>query len=110
MTAAPSPFCTPCEVLDLAALDLAQLAHACGKPSAWVVQHVRDEVLHIDVGAGAGAAEWRFSSHTLLRARRIAQLEHAFDADPQLAALAADLMEEVRQLRQLLRQRGHSPR
>lgn len=110
MTAGPSPFCTPCEVLDTAALSLAQLAHACEKPPAWVVQHVRDEVLHLDGGSGAGASEWRFSSRTLLRARRIAHLEQAFDADPQLAALAADLMEEVRQLRQLLHQRGNEPR
>ena len=29
-------------------------------------------------------------------------LERAFDADPQLAALAADLMEEVARLRRLL--------
>ncbi|MFC7207838.1 MerR family transcriptional regulator [Comamonas endophytica] len=97
-------------MLDTAALDLAQLAHACQKPTTWVVQHVRDEVLHIDGSSGAGAAEWRFSSRTLLRARRIAHLEQAFDADPQLAALAADLMEEVRQLRQLLRQHGGNPR
>lgn len=106
MTAAPSPFCTPGEVLDTAALDLAQLAHACSQSTTWVVQHVRDEVLHIDGDAGRSHAEWRFSSRTLLRARRIAQLENAFDADPQLAALAADLMEEVLALRQLVRQRG----
>ena len=41
---------------------------------------------------------------TLVRARRIAQLEATFDADPHLAALAADLMEEVLQLRQQLAQ------
>jgi len=110
MTADPSPLRTAGEVLDAAALDLAQLAHACQKPSTWVIQHVRDEVLHLDGGSGQGAAEWRFSSRTLLRARRIAHLEQAFDADPQLAALAADLMEEVRQLRQLLRQRGNDRR
>jgi chaperone modulatory protein CbpM len=110
MTAAPSPFAAHCEVLDSAALDLAQLAHACRQPTTWVVQHVRDEVLHIDGGADQGHAQWRFSSRTLLRARRIAHLEHAFDADPQLAALAADLMEEVLALRQLVRQRGSEPR
>ena len=110
MTAAPAPFCTPCEVLDTAALDLAQLAHACAKPPDWVVQRVHEEVLHIDVACDTGDAEWRFSSRTLLRARRIAHLETTFDADPQLAALAADLMEEVLALRQQLQQRDAQQR
>lgn len=110
MTAAPSPFCTPGEVLDTAALDLAQLAHACSQSTGWVVQRVREEVLQIDGDAGQVRTEWRFSSRTLLRARRIAQLENTFDADPQLAALAADLMEEVLALRQRLRERGSEPR
>jgi chaperone modulatory protein CbpM len=39
-----------------------------------------------------------------VRARRIAHLETTFDADPHLAALAADLMEEVAALRQRLAQ------
>ena len=38
-----------------------------------------------------------------LRARRLAQFETTFDADPQLAALTTDLIEEVAQLRQQLR-------
>ena len=49
------------------------------------------------------AEQWRFSSQTLVRARRIAQLEHSFDADPQLAALTTDLIEEVHQLRRQLK-------
>ncbi|MET1116046.1 MAG: MerR family transcriptional regulator [Comamonas sp.] len=109
MTADQSSFNSAGEVLDTAALDLAQLAHACSQPTIWVVQRVRDEVLQIDDGAGRSHAEWRFSGRTLQRARRIAQLESAFDADPQLAALAADLMEEVLALRQQLRQRSHEP-
>ena len=34
-----------------------------------------------------------------MRARRVAQLEHMYEADPQLAALTVDLMEEVLELR-----------
>lgn len=102
MTADPSPFLASCEVLDTAALDLNQLAHACQQDPVWVVQHVRDEVLRIDDGDGDVRAQWRFSSQTLVRAKRIAHLEAAFDADPQLAALAADLMEEVIALRKQL--------
>ena len=44
----------------------------------------------------------RFDSVTLVRARRVAQLESCFDADPQLAALTADLIEEVARLRKQL--------
>ena len=36
--------------------------------------------------------------------RRLARLESSFDADPELAALTADLIEEVAVLRQRLRQ------
>ena len=51
---------------------------------------------------GGGATEWRFASTTLTRVRRIAHFEHNFDADPQLAALTTDLMEEVARLRRQL--------
>lgn len=105
-----TPFYTPCEVLDAAALDLEQLAHACQQPPDWVVQRVHDEVLRIDTDISGCRSEWRFSSQMLLRAKRIAYLETAFDADPQLAALTADLMEEVRMLRQQLHLRGGSSR
>ena len=104
MTAAPASFGTLAEVLDNAALDLEQLAHACQQQPDWVVQHVQDEVLRVDSDSGLDYAQWRFSSLTLLRAKRIAYLETAFDADPQLAALATDLMEEVLTLRKQLQQ------
>ncbi len=51
----------------------------------------------------AGLVTWRFSSATLVRARRVAQLEATFDADPYLAAMTTDLMEEVARLRRRLR-------
>lgn len=53
---------------------------------------------------GPDVQAWRFSYHGIVRTRRIADLERTFDADPELAALTADLMEEVQQLRALL---GH---
>jgi chaperone modulatory protein CbpM len=66
----------------------------------WVLTRVEAGVLQ--PAAGQAAAEWRFASTAVLRARRIAELERAFDADPQLAALTVDLMEEVAQLRRRL--------
>ncbi|MFT4195545.1 chaperone modulator CbpM [Ottowia sp.] len=90
------------ELLDDAALTLNELAR-CGRVTPeWVHTHVEAGVLQ--PVQGAGSAEWRFASATLTRVRRIAHLEAAFDADPQLAALTTDLMEEVARLRRQLAQ------
>ena len=89
------------ELLDDAALTVQQLAHGCRMTPEWV--HTRVEAGVLQPLAGGGAAEWRFASATLTRARRIAELEHTYDADPQLAALTADLIEEVARLRRQLR-------
>ena len=100
----PTPIAVPAdlvELLDDAALTLQQLARVCHVTPEWV--HTRVEAGVLQPLHGGGAAEWRFASATLTRARRIAQLEHTYDADPQLAALAADLMEEVARLRRQLR-------
>lgn len=84
------------------ALSLSDLAY-CGRVSTeWVITRVEAGVLQ--PARGQAAAEWRFASATLTRVRRIRQLELTYDADPQLAALAADLIEEVQQLRRRLRQ------
>ncbi len=88
------------ELLDDAALSLEQLARGVRRAPEWVLTHVEAGVLR--PSGGHAATEWRFASATLLRARRIADLEHSFDADPQLAALTVDLMEEVAALRRQL--------
>ncbi len=88
------------ELLGDEALTVKDLAHGARMATEWVVTHVEAGVL--EPCAGQAVTEWRFASTTLLRARRIAQLEHTFDADPQLAALTADLMEEVAALRRRL--------
>lgn len=96
------------ELLDDAALSLEQFAQGCRMAPDWVVARVQAGVLQAEPGQAQAQAqaqahdEWRFTSTTLVRARRIAHLEHTFDADPQLAALTADLMEEVATLRQQL--------
>ena len=86
------------EVLGDAALSAEELARLCGVHVAWVREHVQAGVLH----ASGPGGQWRFDSATRVRARRVAQLESGFGADPQLAALAADLMEEVALLRRRL--------
>lgn len=102
---AMSPLAIPAELVELlddAALSLQELARGCRMTPDWVVTRVESGVLLPD--SGQGATEWRFASTTLVRARRLADLEQAFEADPQLAALTVDLMEEVADLRRRLRQ------
>ena len=87
------------EVLAGAAFTADDIARACGVQVTWVQERVQAGVLRVDHATG----DWRFDGATLVRARRIARLETTFDADPQLAALAADLIEEVEMLRRRLR-------
>jgi chaperone modulatory protein CbpM len=83
-------------VMEDACLTVEQLANACSVETGWIVQHVSAGLLP---AAGAHEEEWRFSSAELRRARRIRELERDFDAVPELAALFADLLEEMDQLR-----------
>ena len=100
-------FYTPPDVLETQALSLEQLAQACCMDTQWVMERVTTGILHHDPcddeTAAPATPTWRFSTHTVIRARRIADLERTFDADPQLAAMTADLIEEVRQLRRRLK-------
>ena len=84
-------------------LSLEDLARACRRAPEWVVARVEAGVID-STASGGQSTQWHFTSTTLVRARRIAQLEATFDADPHLAALTTDLMEEVAQLRQRLAQ------
>lgn len=84
-------------------LTVSELAR-CGTVTVeWIAAHVQAGVLLPQAGEERGS--WRFASASLRRVRRIAQMERIYDADPQLAALTADLMEEVRRLRRALEAR-----
>jgi chaperone modulatory protein CbpM len=83
-------------LLDDASLTLEELACAGAVSTEWVLRHVEEGFI---ATAGPGGAEWRFSSRTLQRVRRMHSLERDFDAGPELAALVADLLEELDQLR-----------
>ena len=77
-------------------LTLEQMAAACRVEPEWLACRL-DEGLF--PGAESVAGIWRFSGTCLLRARRMHELERNFDAVPELAALVADLLEEVDTLR-----------
>ncbi|MDP2171544.1 MAG: chaperone modulator CbpM [Rhodocyclaceae bacterium] len=83
-------------------LTLEQVAAACTVEPAWLLRHL-DEGLFPHAESVAGV--WRFSGPALQRARRMRELERDFDAVPELAALVADLLEEMDELRERL-QRG----
>lgn len=65
---------------------------------------------HIDEGrfphARNTAGVWRVSSVGLVRAKRMRAVERDFDAVPELAALMADLLEEMDALRRRMRSAG----
>lgn len=86
------------------ALTLDALAHACHMEPGWVITRLQEGLLQTGIeDADGNPTTWRFTSATVVRARRLAHLEATFDADPQLAALTTDLIEEVARLRQQLR-------
>src|SRR5690349_345826 len=92
-----------CVVLDDdAPLTVEELARACAVEPDWIVERVEAGYLG-SFGGGRRHTEWRFASAELVRTRRLVALERDMDANPELAALVADLMEEVQRLRQRLR-------
>ena len=89
---------------DDAPLSLEDMARACAVEPQWVVERV--EAGLIGEFAHVSHTTWRFAGAHLLRARQMASLERDMDANPELAALVADLTEEVRRLRLRLRALG----
>lgn len=90
-------------VLEDACLTLEQLAAACSVEPDWIVRRVDEGLLP---SVGEARAEWRFRSGELLRARRMRQVERDFDAVPELAALVADMLEQLDELRARLQRGG----
>ncbi len=89
------------------ALSLDELVRICAVSREWVVERVEDGLLPAHgLAASRDTAIWRFTSSAIWRTRRMHTLERDFDAVPELAALAADLMEELERLRQRLRAAG----
>jgi chaperone modulatory protein CbpM len=73
-------------------LTLEEVALVCAVTPEWL----RDRV---EEGLVPAAPEWRFSAVVVRRVRRMRALERDFDAAPELAALMADLLEELDALR-----------
>ena len=82
------------------ALSLDELCTTCAVSREWVVTRVHEGLLPVDDGS---PEDWRFGTRQLWRAREMRRIEHDFDAAPELAALVADLIEEIDRLRSRLR-------
>jgi chaperone modulatory protein CbpM len=91
------------ELLGQASLSLEELARACAVQPEWIVQRI--EAGFWPDGSMALSVS-RFSSQDLRRARRMRQIERDFDANPELAALVADMLDELDRLRARLRAAG----
>lgn len=87
-------------VIEESWMTLEQVAAACTVEPEWLARHLQEGLFP---GAQCVAGTWRLTSTGLLRARRMRELERDFDAVPELAALVADLIEEVEELRSRLR-------
>lgn len=88
-------------VLDDAWIDAATLCRLVGVPEAWLHERVTQGLL-VPV-AFEITQTWRFDATTLRRSRRLLALERDFDAAPELAALVADLEDELAALRAQLK-------
>jgi chaperone modulatory protein CbpM len=87
-------------LLEDVALTLDELCATCAVTREWVVTRVEEGLLPLAPGA---PDEWRFGVRQLRRAREMRRIEQSFDAAPELAALVADLLEEIEALRARLR-------
>jgi chaperone modulatory protein CbpM len=90
-------------VLEGRCLTLEELCAACGLEPDWVVRHIEEGLFPAPEGA---RSEWRFTVVGLTRARRMHAFERDFEAVPELAALVADLLEEMDALRARLKVAG----
>ena len=94
-------------LLDDTAIGVEELAGNCAVDRGWVVEFVQAGVLleHSE----PDPARWSFTSHDVIRARRLRDIAHQFDANPELAGLVVDLVEELDRLRVRLRREGVPP-
>jgi chaperone modulatory protein CbpM len=84
-------------------LTLEQLCSVCALERDWLVVRVREGLIPVE---GKADGEWRFTTTTLLRVRRMHEIERSYEAAPELAALVADMLEEMDALRARLRRAG----
>jgi chaperone modulatory protein CbpM len=91
-------------LVDDARIGVDELACSCAVERTWIVEFVQAGVLLEN--PERDPARWAFTSHDLLRARRLRDVAQQFDANPELAGLVVDLLEELERLRVRSRREG----
>ncbi|MCW8906345.1 MAG: chaperone modulator CbpM [Sedimenticola sp.] len=80
-------------------LTLGELSRACRVHAEWVIELVEQGIIE---PSGGGARQWRFSGTCLGRVMQVQRLQRDLGVNLAGAALALDLLEEVRTLRRRL--------
>lgn len=96
-------------LLDESRIGVDEVAGNCAVDQSWVVEYVHAGVLLENADPATDPARWAFSSRDLIRARRLRDVARQFDANPELAGLVVDLVEELDRLRVRLRREGMLP-
>jgi chaperone modulatory protein CbpM len=81
-------------------LTLDELCRLGAVTPQWVAEHLEAGLIE---AASAEREGWQFDVTSVERVRCIARLERDFEAVPELAALVADLQDEIAQLRAQLK-------
>lgn len=82
---------------------LEELCRVSAVEPQWVVEHLQAGLISAEP---AERDTWHFDAMVVERVRCMARLERDFDAVPELAALVADLQDEIARLRAQLRRSG----
>jgi chaperone modulatory protein CbpM len=90
-------------VFDDAALSFDELCRVSAVSPQWLRERVAAGLLPRCEGE---IASWRFDTVAVRRVYRMRRLERDFDAVPELAALVADLFDELDELRARLKRAG----
>lgn len=87
-------------LIDETRLTIHEIASACAVEPAWIVHHVEEGLLECEMAQLiSDTDDWRFASRELQRARKLLSFERDFDANPEVAALIVDLLEEIAELK-----------
>ena len=89
---------TEAQLLEGEVLLVEEMARICGVKHDWLHTRIQEDVIHAVERDGA----YYLCSTSVMRIQQVAKIEQTYDADPQLAALVADLSEEIRRLRRQL--------
>jgi chaperone modulatory protein CbpM len=88
-------------------LTLEELSRAVAVSPDWVSERVQAGLIEVEGDpVGQGPAGWRFDAVVVRRVRSMQHTERCYGAVPELAALVADLEEQVARLRERLARLG----